>query len=96
LIQNYQYQHDYKLFPGLCPSWDNTARFNNKAWIMFNSSPDKFKEWLMFHKKNYKPYSSEENFIFINAWNEWAEGNHLEPCRKWGKSYLEVVREVFS
>jgi hypothetical protein len=36
-----------------------------------------------------------ENFVFINAWNEWAEGNHLEPCQKWGKDYLEVTKEVF-
>ena len=42
----------------------------------------------------FKPSNLEENFIFINAWNEWAEGNHLEPCQKWGLSYLEALKRV--
>ena len=45
--------------------------------------------------KKFKPFSPEENFIFINAWNEWAEGNHLEPCKKWGLQYLEATKAAF-
>lgn len=43
---------------------------------------------------NIKPYSEDESFIFINAWNEWAEGNHLERCQKWGKKYLEITKKI--
>jgi lipopolysaccharide biosynthesis protein len=95
LKQHYTYPEDYTYFPGVCPSWDNTARNRKNPFIFLSSTPDLFKEWLLFHRHNYRPHSSEENFIFINAWNEWAEGNHLEPCRRWGTGYLEAVREVF-
>ena len=37
-----------------------------------------------------------DRFLFINAWNEWAEGNHLEPCQKWGKGYLEATKEILT
>ena len=38
--------------------------------------------------------SLAETFLFINAWNEWAEGNHLKPCQKWGTQYLEMTKEI--
>lgn len=40
------------------------------------------------------PFSNEENLIFINAWNEWAEGTHLEPDQKWGRRYLEMTQKA--
>jgi hypothetical protein len=64
--------------------------------ILKNSTPNLFKHWLQAVVNRFKPYSREENFVFINAWNEWAEGNHLEPCLKWGTQYLDVVKEIFS
>ncbi|PWJ43305.1 glycoside hydrolase family 99-like domain-containing protein [Sediminitomix flava] len=86
---------DYKLFPGITPMWDNSARRNQGATILEGSTPDLYGKWLDHIVKNFQPYSSEENFVFINAWNEWAEGNHLEPCRKWGRAYLEKTQKVF-
>jgi ribosome biogenesis protein Tsr3 len=43
---------------------------------------------------DFEPPSKKENFLFINALNEWAEGNHLEPDKKWGTQYLQVTKEV--
>ncbi|QDA59353.1 glycosyl hydrolase [Hymenobacter jejuensis] len=84
-------QSKYKLFPGVTPDWDNSARRKQDATIFLGSTPELYENWLRDVVKKFKPYSKEENFIFINAWNEWAEGNHLEPCQKWGRQYLEAT-----
>ena len=84
----------YKRYPGITPGWDNTARRKSDAFILHNSSPEEYGRWLKYVVENFQPYSREENFIFINAWNEWAEGNHLEPCLKWGSAYLEMTKRV--
>ena len=82
-----------KMYPSLCPGWDNSARRNDDpSLILDDSTPAFFKEWYQKVAIDFEPYSEEENFIFINAWNEWAEGNHLEPCGKWGYQYLEAIK----
>ena len=85
----------YKRYPCVMPSWDNSARRTSNAVIFRDSDPIIFKKWLQHVKVRFQSFSEEENLIFINSWNEWAEGNHLEPCQKWGTAYLKVVREVF-
>jgi lipopolysaccharide biosynthesis protein len=84
----------YKLFPGVSPMWDNTSRRKSDAIIFTGSSPELYEKWLSGNIKKFIPYSKDENFIFINAWNEWAEGNHLEPCQKWGRGFLEATRNA--
>jgi hypothetical protein len=86
---------EYKQFPCITPMWDNTARRKKGAFIFRNADPKTYEGWLRHIKQNFRPYSDDENFIFINAWNEWAEGNHLEPCIKWGRAYLEATKRSF-
>jgi hypothetical protein len=76
--------------------WDNTSRRKKDAYIYHNSTPTLYGKWLEHIVKTFHPYSKEENLVFINAWNEWAEGNHLEPCQKWGRQYLEKTKKVLS
>ncbi|MCD6017978.1 MAG: glycosyl hydrolase [Bacteroidetes bacterium] len=87
---------DYKLFPGVSPMWDNTARRKSDAIIFTDSAPEVYEKWLSGKIEKFKPYSKDENFVFINAWNEWAEGNHLEPCQKWGRKFLEATKRALS
>jgi hypothetical protein len=88
---------NFKMFPSIVPGWDNTSRRkNNPTLILDNSTPELFEKWLKFVVDDFEAYSEDENFIFINAWNEWAEGNHLEPCQKWGKAYLEKIKHVIN
>lgn len=82
---------DYKLYPSVTPSWDNTARRKQRMFLFHNATPEKYGRWLREVLRRFKPYSAEENFVFINAWNEWAEGNHLEPDMKWGGEYLAAT-----
>ncbi|OXA81456.1 Glycosyltransferase WbsX [Flavobacterium aquidurense] len=84
----------YKFFRSVTPSWDNTARKKEKGTVALGSSPDLYYKWLRHIVTHFKPYSEDENFIFINAMNEWAEGNHLEPCIKYGNAYLEATKKA--
>ncbi len=86
----------YKFYDCVSPMWDNSARRETGATILINSTPESYGSWLYQAIRKFKPYSREENLLFINAWNEWAEGNHLEPCLKWGRSYLETTRDSIS
>ena len=85
---------DYTLYRGVMPSWDNTARRQNTPTIVHGSSPKLFEQWLRY----VRAYTREtfagrsDAFIFINAWNEWGEGCHLEPDQKNGLRYLEAVK----
>jgi lipopolysaccharide biosynthesis protein len=86
----------YKRFPCVTPSWDNSARRKVDAGIFTGATPQLYERWLKTVIEQFRPSSPEENLIFINAWNEWAEGNHLEPCQKWGRAYLEATRRALT
>lgn len=106
-VEDLKYYYDYSAFtnkqiekkfkkdvyPGITPMWDNSARRKENPFILHDSTPEKYRKWLSFIKENYPWNTVPENFLFINAWNEWAEGNHLEPCQKWGTEYLEITKE---
>ncbi len=87
---------DYKKYPCVFPSWDNSPRRKGRSFTAFkDSTPELFETWLRHVNEHFTPYSKDENFIFINAWNEWAEGCHLEPDLKFGTGYLDAVKKVF-
>jgi len=93
-IQNYSASQQWKEYPCVCPGWDNSPRRKVEAYVLHGSTPDLYEKWLANTCDKFMPYSVEENFIFINAMNEWAEGNHLEPDLKWGLKYMEATRRV--
>jgi len=84
----------YKRYPCVTPMWDNSARRKRAFFAFYGSTPKLFGTWLQNVMNKFMPYSDDENFIFINAWNEWAEGNHLEPDMKWGDGYLNEVKRL--
>lgn len=85
---------NWDYFPGAMPGWDNTPRRQNDSNIYINPTDEKFALWLAGHRLRLRENQNdlEKRFIFINAWNEWAEGAHLEPDIKDGLTYLEAVR----
>ena len=85
-------QVSYPRYRCVTPMWDNSARRKNGATIFVGSTPAKYEFWLTEIAKSAGTDSSHEPLIFINAWNEWAEGNHLEPCIKWGNQYLKATQ----
>jgi lipopolysaccharide biosynthesis protein len=82
----------FPYFRSLVPIWDNTARYGEGAYVVHASNPAKFQEWmesLLEQAKN--NLSSDKRFVLVNAWNEWAEGAHLEPDTRYGYAYLNSV-----
>jgi len=91
-------QPNYKLYRSVCPAWDNTARRKNRGTIFQNSSPKLYQRWLE-NAINYTAQQSpdpDQRLIFVNAWNEWAEGAHLEPDQRYGYAYLQATRDALS
>ncbi|WP_431245213.1 glycoside hydrolase family 99-like domain-containing protein [Flavobacterium sp. P21] len=83
---------DYGVYPCVTPMWDNSSRrVGQNATMIRNSTPELFRYWYKNKTKAKNFEKLDDSFVFINAWNEWAEGNHLEPCQKWGRSYLEAL-----
>lgn len=82
----------YTCFPGVTPSWDNSARRPpGKAIIFHGSQPQLFTDWIGAKRRGFTPPSRDENLLFVNAWNEWAEGCHLEPCLRHGRNWLKAL-----
>ena len=79
-------------FPGLIPDWDNTPRRGYKGLVYKGTSPEKFETVLRVLKE--KKEGHKNDFVFINAWNEWGEGAMLEPDEYRGYGYLEAIRRV--
>lgn len=88
---------DYPYFRCACPSWDNSPRRSQHARIFINSNPELFGEWIRsLSTYTRKAFAPDQRFMFINAWNEWGEGCHLEPDEKYGYEFLEAVRDNIS
>lgn len=88
----------YPRFPCVTPAWDNTARRRfGGATILHGSTPSLYGYWLRQVLSDSSIFSNIPTpIIFINAWNEWAEGNHLEPDAAWGHEYLSQTRDQLS
>jgi len=90
---------DYKLFRTAMLSWDNTARKQHSGTIYHEFSLANYQRWLKQLCTNVctnNKYGKDEKIVFINAWNEWAEGSHLEPDRKFGYGYLQATYDAVS
>jgi len=94
--RRFLYETNYTLFKGVFPSWDNTPRKAYSGSIVIDGvNPALYKQWLA-DCINYTRtcHEKDQQFIFINAWNEWAEGAHLEPDSRYGYAYLQATRDA--
>ncbi len=88
---------EFRVHRSLMMSWDNTARVGANAHVWCNGSPTDYGLWLMkLVDQAIEDRSNKEPLIFINAWNEWAEGTYLEPDEKYGHAYLQETRSVLA
>ena len=97
IMEKYKQQisPDFILYKTLMMNWDNTARKKLDSISFLGLNPNIFEEWFSSCCEYVIENNDEDNrLVFVNAWNEWAEGTHLEPCKKWGYSYLNRIGKV--
>ena len=80
------------VYPTLMPNWDRTPRSGKKARIYTNSTPEVFGEQIDQVLDLIKDKKPEHKIVFLMSWNEWAEGNYIEPDMKYGHGYLNVLK----
>ena len=94
--KKYMYETEHNVFKTVFPSWDNTARkAYTGATCFFGETPQLYRQWLsdciQWTREN---HPKNEQIVFVNAWNEWAEGAHLEPDHYYGYAYLEETKNA--
>ena len=83
-------------FPCVVPNWDNTPRVSRKGFVLTGRSPELFRRQLLSAVQQVENRGDDKRIVFVKSWNEWAEGNYLEPDSVSGRSYLEVCRDVYA
>ncbi len=80
------------VFRTVSPSWDQTPRVGPRSFLTLNPTPSNYEFWLAESiRRTIRDFPREERFVFINAWNEWAEGCYLEPDQSFGREFLEAT-----
>jgi lipopolysaccharide biosynthesis protein len=83
---------DFPLFRSLVPVWDNTARYASEALLLHNFTTEAMQRWIEHLIRDAEEYlPPDRRFVVVNAWNEWAEGAHLEPDLRFGYGYLNAI-----
>jgi hypothetical protein len=80
-------------YPCIVHAWDNSPRSGRNGLVLHESTPELFRQILRKAIEVSRHRPPEQNLVLLKSWNEWAEGNHLEPDLRFGKAYLEVIRE---
>jgi ADP-heptose:LPS heptosyltransferase/tetratricopeptide (TPR) repeat protein len=85
-------ERDGRLYATVVPGWDNTPRRRTNAVVLQGRTPEAYQRWLRTEVDRVQNRDHDHRMVFLNAWNEWAEGNHLEPDQESGHAYLEATR----
>lgn len=82
------------IYPIILPNWDYTPRRGSGGLIIHNSNPKLFKRHVLDIFNLIKHKNNDNKVVFLKSWNEWGEGNYIEPDLKYGKGYLEALKEA--
>lgn len=83
-------------YPTIIPNWDHSPRSGRGGHILINSTPHVFEDHIRSTFHNIQEKEFEHQIVFLKSWNEWAEGNYIEPDLKFGKGYLKMLFKVLN
>jgi hypothetical protein len=81
-------------YPTIIPNWDHSPRSGRLGHILIDSTPQLFFLHVQAALKTAEKKDDQHKLIFLKSWNEWAEGNYMEPDLKYGRGYLEALQQV--
>ena len=98
ITRHYRFDHfsNRDFIPCILPNWDNTPRSGRNGLVFNRSTPELFRRHLASAIRFVLDNKRDHNLLIIKSWNEWAEGNYLEPDRQWGTQYLQVIKETLT
>lgn len=82
------------VYPCLIPRWDHTPRSGKTGFVLHGSTPELFRQHIQQIKQSIAHKPQDKQIVFLKSWNEWGEGNYVEPDQQYGNAYLEVLKEV--
>lgn len=85
-----------KVYPTIIPNWDHTPRSKNFGRVFQNCEPSLFYDHVKMILQRLKNKEEEDQIIFLKSWNEWGEGNYMEPDLKYGTGYIDSLKQVLS
>lgn len=96
IVENMFTEEDMQenIYPTIIPRWDKTPRIGKRSYVYVNSTPEIFGKSVRQAVDLIKQKEEEHRIIFLQAWNEWGEGNYMEPDMEFGRGYLEALREA--
>lgn len=90
------YSSQPDVFPCLLPNFDHSPRSKKRGFILYNDSPERWKGLCQSIFRMSSSKDKEENLVFIKSWNEWGEGNYLEPDARYGKQFILKTKEAMN
>ena len=81
------------VIPSIIPNWDNTPRTGKKGYVLHDSTPESFKKHVKTVLDSVSNKPDQKKLVYLKSWNEWAEGNYMEPDMKFGRGYLDALKE---
>lgn len=93
-VFNTDFQED--VFPTMMPNWDHTPRSGVGGTVLHNSTPELFKKHAYRILETTKFKRPERKIVFLKSWNEWGEGNYMEPDLKYGKGFIRALRDALN
>jgi len=86
--------YEENIYPCIIPGWDRSPRSGRKAVIWYNNRPEFWKEHVKMAVDAVQNKADEHKIVILRSWNEWGEGNYVEPDEQWGTAFLDALQEV--